>query len=326
MNTMDIRLQQAIAAARAGKRDEARVLLDRFLDDQPDDVQGIFLRSTLATSKEERVEDLRQVLSIEPDHRGAKLMLERLGEPVEVEPPAAEPVEFEPIEDELMDDVPATIVHAIEEPEMEITLEDEEPVVVTEEDIPFEDIEATAVVLIADDVQDEVIEAIDWPIEDEVVEPVIEETMIAYPDEPIIEEDDEFSELEEEEVPEWLTDEAAFKAEAEMAQEEAIDGEDMPLEMGELPDWLQEEPTEEWLSQEQIETPKSVDELPDGWAAEPVKIPDGDFAPMSVDAFAPQPKKKRKKVSKKSLEIVLGLLIFLAVLVMVGLVYVFFTL
>jgi len=326
MNTMDIRLQQAIAAARAGKRDEARVLLDRFLADQPDDVQGIFLRSTLAISKEERVDDLRQVLSIEPDHRGAKLMLERLGEPVEVEPPAAEPVEFEPVEDELMDDVPATIVHAIEEPEMEITLEDEEPVVVTEEDLPFEDIEATAVVLIADDVQDEVIEAIDWPIEDEVVEPVIEETMIAYPDEPIIEEDEEFPELEEEEVPEWLTDEAAFKAEAEMAQEEAIDGEDMPLEMGELPDWLQEEPTEEWLSQEQIETPESVDELPDGWAAEPVIIPEGDFAPMPFDASAPQPKKKRKKVSKKSLEIVLGLLIFLAVLVMVGLVYVFFTL
>ena len=55
MNTMDIRLQQAIAAARAGKRDEARVLLDRFLADEPEDVHGIFLRSTLATSKEEQV-------------------------------------------------------------------------------------------------------------------------------------------------------------------------------------------------------------------------------------------------------------------------------
>ncbi len=369
MNTMDIRLQQAIAAARAGKRDEARVLLDRFLADEPENVHGIFLRSTLASSKEEQVGNLRQVLEIDPDHRGAKLMLDRLGEPETVEPVEVEavPVAFvsdeveeevtepdevevvEPVEVEVepvpemvepVDELPETVIHPVVDSE-ELPPYEAEPVEALDEEYPVEDIEATAVILLADEIEEAGLSETEFEFEDEVAEPAIDETLIAIPDDqdfaeedlPVFAEDEDylapvededFPPLEEEEdVPEWLTDEAAFKAEAALA-EEAAEEEEMPLAMGELPDWLQEEPTEEWLSQEQIEAKEVAATIPDDWMEEPLVLPDGDFVVGPEDYV--KPKKKRKKVSKRALEIVLGLLIFFALLVMVGLVYVFFTL
>jgi hypothetical protein len=360
MNTMDIRLQQAIAAARAGKRDEARVLLDRFLADEPEDVHGIFLRSTLATSKEEQVGNLRQVLEIDPDHRGAKLMLDRLGEPeeiepveiqaepvalvpdeIEVEPEVFEPDEVkpEPVTYEPVDEIPETMVHPVEDTEV-LPIHEVEPVEAPDDEYLFDDIEATAVVLLADEIEEASEAEPEFVFEEETADAAIDETMVAIPDDqdfieedfPVLAddeeslspvEDDEFPPLEEEEeVPEWLTDEAAFKAEAALA-EEAAEDEEMPLEMGELPDWLQEEPTEEWLSQEQIEAQEVVETIPDDWMEEPLLLPDDDFVVGPEDYI--KPKKKRKKISKRALEVVLGLLIFLALIVMVGLVYVFFT-
>ena len=368
MNTMDIRLQQAIAAARAGKRDEARVLLDRFLADEPEDVHGIFLRSTLATSKEEQVGNLRQVLEIDPDHRGAKLMLDRLGAPKKVEPVevAAEPVAFVPDEVEVepevfepdevevvepievepepemyepIDEVPETMVHPVEDSE-KMPIHEVERVEAPDEENPVEDIEATAVVLLADEIEEAALAETEFEFEEEMAEPAIDETLVAIPDDqdfaeedfPVFAEDEDYltpvegedfpALEEEEEVPEWLTDEAAFKAEEALA-EEAAEEEEMPLAMGELPDWLQEEPTEEWLSQEQIEAQEVVETIPDDWMEEPLLLPDDDFV-VGPDDYI-KPKKKRKKVSKRALEVVLGLLIFLALLVMVGLVYVFFT-
>ena len=339
MDSMDIRLQQAIAAARAGKRDEARVLLDRFLVDQPEDAHGIFLRSTLATSKEERIENLQQVLEIDPDHRGAKLMLERLGEPETPAEPTAE--DFEPevpqaVSEEPADEAVVTMIQPFEEAEDLPVYQDEEV-----EAEPFGDIEATAVVMFADEMEEAGIEEAALEAEEEEVAPALDETMIALPGEqeweeeelPVHAADEEYSKPvededfpplpEEEEIPEWLTDEAAFKAEAALAAE-AAEEEEMPLEMGELPDWLQEEPTEDWLSQEQIETKEGFETIPDDWLeeAEPMELPDEDFYVQPDEYVKP---KKRRRVPKRAIEIIFGFLIVLAVLVMIGLVYVFLT-
>jgi hypothetical protein len=305
METMDVRLQQAIAAARAGKREESRVLVDRFLEDQPENVHAIFLKSTLAASKEEQVENLRQVLEIDPDHRGAKLMLDRLGVPLEVEPP--------------------TIVQPFPEPEEQPIEEEVEPIVVAEDDFPAEEIVATVVGITASEMEPEVVDEIDIPFGEELAKPELEETLIVYPDEPVIEEFEEIPEIvAEEEIPDWLTEDADIGAEATIVQDEFIDEEEMPLEMGELPDWLQEEPTEEWLSQEQTKPVVSEDEFLEDFVEEPVFIAEEETLEEPVHVLTPpKTKKKGKQVSKRTLEIVLGLLIILAFLVMAGLVYVF---
>lgn len=306
MNTMDIRLQQAIAAARAGKRDEASVLLERFLDDQPDNVHGIFLKSTLATSKEEQVDSLRQVLTIDPDHRGAKLMLDRLGEPIEAEP--------------------ATIIQPVVEPDEQLSEEEVEPVVVAEDDLPAEEIVATAVVLTADEIGGEPVDEAALPADEVITTPGIEETLVVYPDEPASQEPEEMPELiDEEEVPEWLTEEVDYADEATIVHEAVVEEEDTPIEMGELPDWLQEESTEEWLSQEHLDITETGAEFQDELVADPVIISDEEFAEVPVQIAVAEPKRKGKKVSKRSLEIVLGLLIFLALVVMIALAYIFIT-
>ncbi|MGB3714945.1 MAG: hypothetical protein WA996_11005 [Candidatus Promineifilaceae bacterium] len=306
MNTMDVRLQQAIAAARAGKRDESRVLVDRFLEDQPDNVHAIFLKSTLVTSKEDQVECLRQVLIIDPDHRGAKLMLDRLGEPIEAEP--------------------AAIIQPVVELEEQLEEEEVEPVVIAEDDLPAEDILATTVVLAAGEMEEEVIGESDWPVIEEGAEPELEETLIVIPDEPLAQESEDMPELiDDEDVPEWLTKEVDYADEATVVHEEFVEEEEMPLEMGELPDWLQEEPTEEWLSQEPLDTTESEVEYHEGFIEETVFISGDELVEEPTMTTATKPKRKGKKVSNRALEIVLGLLVFLAVVVMVGLVYVFFT-
>lgn len=354
---MDVRLQQAIAAARAGKRDEAGILLDRFLEDNPEDVHGIFLKSTLATSKEERVESLRHVLAIDPDHRGAKLMLDRLGEPIEVEPPVVEPPVVEPFEVE-----PETIVHPVVEPEVILPEEEVEPIVVAEDDFPVDDIEATAVALTVAEIESEMADEDEIPLEEVFATPALDETLVVYPDEPAIEEyeelpeliaeekaeefpelvdeeeyaefpefvdeekADEFPELDEkEEVPDWLAEDAGFAAEEAPAQDEVVDQEEMPLEMGELPDWLQEEPTEEWLAQEHLEPIESNAAFEDDFVEEPLLISEEEAGPEPVKVLTPAPQKKKQRVTKRALEIVLAFLIILAVAVIGGLAYVFIT-
>ena len=211
-----------------------------------------------------------------------------------------------------------------------------------EEEFPMEAIDAAAITMLADEIEEKAAEEPVFEFDEDEFVPAVEETMIAFADEVVPDEkaedlpfyaadedfsapieDEEFPPLEQdEEVPEWLTDEAAFAAEEALAQA-AAEEEEMPLEMGELPDWLQEEPTEDWLTQEQTQVAETVEVIPDDWAAEPLELPDEDFI-VTPDEFE-KPKKKRRKVSTRALEIILGLLIVLAVAVMIGLVYVFFT-
>jgi hypothetical protein len=88
---MNQHLKQAIAAARAGKKPQAKVLLARVIKEEPDNVNAWFLLSTLADTDEQKIQHLQKVLELEPAHPVAA---EQLSELVPWEP--AEPFFEEP--------------------------------------------------------------------------------------------------------------------------------------------------------------------------------------------------------------------------------------
>ena len=123
MVSMNPRLQQAIAAARAGKTDQAKVLLDRVVLDEPDNVHAWFLLGVISETKEEQVECLNQVLAIDPDHAGAQKRLAMLTEPEDVQllvesPPPPSP-DLGEEEEAALEDVPESVEEepVVEEPE-----------------------------------------------------------------------------------------------------------------------------------------------------------------------------------------------------------------
>lgn len=305
MNAMDIRLQQAIAAARAGRRDEARVLLDQFLEDQPDNVHALFLKSTLVSDKREQVDYLRKVMSIDPEHRGAKLMLDRLGEPSEPEPEK--------------DEAPSA-----EAEELEVQ-EEGEALVVSEEDLPAdEDLAETMVIAPVETGDPDGVEI--GEVEAGETEMELEETLVVFPDQEVLDDIDidSMEDQEEEEIPAWLAENEGDQGDIELTQIQEPKEEEMPIEMGELPDWLQEEPTEEWLSQEPHDAPETDFDFDEPPAEEVVALAEEE-PPTDAPEPTAAPRRPKPRVSRRVLEIALGLLILLAVLVMAGLVYVFLT-
>jgi hypothetical protein len=76
---MNVQLQKAVTAVRAGKRTEAHHLLEDILQQEPENVHAWFLLSTVAPSREKQIEHLYQVLALEPDHAGAQKRLAQLG-------------------------------------------------------------------------------------------------------------------------------------------------------------------------------------------------------------------------------------------------------
>ena len=292
-------------------------------------------------------------------------MLERLGEPIEAEPPDVEPMMVEPeppieepfiVEPEPPIDEPFMVEpEPIVEPEVIIPEEEVEPVVVTEEDVRVDVIEATAIALTVAELESEMGDEDEDPLEEIFAPPALDETLVVYPDEPVVEEYDEFPELsdqgeydeeefaefpvlvdeedfeefpqldEDEEVPDWLAEDAGFAAEEATTQDELIDEEEMPLEMGELPDWLQEEPTDEWLAQEQIEPAETIVAFTDDLVEEPAMISREEFESSHVKVLKPAPRKKKPRLTKRVLEIAMVVLIILALAVMAGLAYVFIT-
>lgn len=84
---MNQHLKQAIAAARAGKNPQAKVLLARVIKDEPDNANAWFLLSTLADTEEQKVQHLQKVLELEPNHPAAAEQL------AELVPTPPEPVE-----------------------------------------------------------------------------------------------------------------------------------------------------------------------------------------------------------------------------------------
>jgi hypothetical protein len=84
---MNQHLKQAIAAARAGKKPQAKVLLARVIKDEPENVNAWFLLSSLADTEEQKIQHLQKVLELQPGHPAAAEQM------AELVPPLPEPVE-----------------------------------------------------------------------------------------------------------------------------------------------------------------------------------------------------------------------------------------
>lgn len=92
---MNQHLKQAIAAAHAGKKPQAKVLLARVIKDEPENANAWFLLSSLADTDEQKIQHLQKVLELQPDHPTAADQLAKLvpTPPEPVEDVAPEPVE-----------------------------------------------------------------------------------------------------------------------------------------------------------------------------------------------------------------------------------------
>jgi hypothetical protein len=84
---MNQHLMQAIAAARAGKKPQAKVLLARVIKDEPENVNAWFLLSSLADTEEQKIQHLQKVIELQPDHPAASEQLAELA-PTPPEPVA----------------------------------------------------------------------------------------------------------------------------------------------------------------------------------------------------------------------------------------------
>jgi hypothetical protein len=71
-NALSLELQQAIAAAHDGKMNQARILADQVIQDDPENENALYLLSALADSDEERQAYLSHILIVNPDHAGAQ--------------------------------------------------------------------------------------------------------------------------------------------------------------------------------------------------------------------------------------------------------------
>ena len=71
-------LQQAIAAARTGRKAEARQLLQRVLQTNPRHEQAWLWMGAVVETDAERVKCLQQVLAINPDNAAARKGLDQL--------------------------------------------------------------------------------------------------------------------------------------------------------------------------------------------------------------------------------------------------------
>ncbi len=337
-------LQQAIAAARAGKTAEAKVLVDHIIADDPDNPHALFLRGMLAENQDEQREYMDQVLSIDPEHRAAKKRMAQLEEQTKVEVPAEPVAEVEPIEEEVL--VEPEIKTPIDETVVAATvvadevIEDgfEETVIVDIPELPVEDEPEAEELIFPFEEEDELtFEEIEEAPFEGIAETAVATSAV-----------DELPEVEtpvEDDIPEWLFEEARSEEELLEIDETQLWADETEAGKEELPDWLQEDTAikyEDVGSEDELVFPPGdfEEEL---FAAEPdespvVEIDEEDItfaaaaaAPLVVDevtadeslpdiepAAVKEPAKKespKKKKSGRGLEILLVVLIIVAVIV-----------
>lgn len=75
---MELKLQQAIVATRAGRTDVAQSLLTQLIRDNPQDANAWFLLGHIVDSPERRARYLRKTLELEPQHIIARKQLLQL--------------------------------------------------------------------------------------------------------------------------------------------------------------------------------------------------------------------------------------------------------
>ena len=345
------RLQQAIAAARAGNTDEARELVDSLVEDNPDNPHALFLRGMLASSQEEQLDYLNRVLEIDPDHKAANRRLAQIA-PAEAEDATVliidEPEEIE--EPEAVEDIEAgeTVVGAgalfaaeddlAEEPAEEHGEWDVAETVVTaaavgagievlEDDTTMVDPAFSEETFLEED-----------PAEEEEPSDGVDETVItaAAAAGVVLAADQD------EEIPDWLMAESRSEEELAETRGQDIWGEPPAEEVQELPDWLTEEPSDAWVETEPEDATvfaaaeAGESDLDDTWANE---VEDQDAGADQVELAEVEAteddtviegdedeeageEKPKKKSSTRGLEIALVILIVFALLIVVGLILV----
>jgi hypothetical protein len=342
------RLQQAIAAARAGNTDEARELVNGLVEENPDNPHALFLRGMLASSQEEQVEYLNRVLEIDPDHKAANRRLEQIA-PAEA------------------DD--ATIL-IIDDPE-----EIEEPEAVEDIGTVETVVGAGALFAAEDDLAEEPAEEPgEWGVAETVVtaaavgagiEALEDETTMAevafsedtFIEDDLVEEEAPYDSIDDtviaaagdqgEEIPDWLMAETRSEEELTAASSQDLWGDAPAEEVEEVPDWLAEAPSDDWAdirdksgaafaiaatgesdfddswADEESEQDAGVDQVA---LAEDETTEEGsaedDMATEDEEAEEAVEEKPKKKSSTRGLEIALVILIVIALLIVIGVLYV----
>lgn len=75
---MDLKLQQALVATRAGEPETAQILLAELIQERPEEANAWFMLSYLVDTSERQARYLQQVLALNPDHELAHEHLQRL--------------------------------------------------------------------------------------------------------------------------------------------------------------------------------------------------------------------------------------------------------
>lgn len=75
---MELKLQQAIVATRAGRTTVAQSLLTQLIREKPDDANAWFLLGHIVEEPERQVRYLQKTLELEPEHAIARRRLEQL--------------------------------------------------------------------------------------------------------------------------------------------------------------------------------------------------------------------------------------------------------
>jgi Tfp pilus assembly protein PilF len=71
-------LQMAIASAKAGNRDGARVMLRQILNEDRQNERALLWMARIARNKKERLEWLERVLDVNPDNEQARKQLRKI--------------------------------------------------------------------------------------------------------------------------------------------------------------------------------------------------------------------------------------------------------
>ena len=117
---MELRLQQAIVATRAGRTDVAQALLTQLIRENPDQANAWFLLGHIVDAPERQTLYLRKTIELEPGHAIAKqrlLQLENGPVPAPIIPPSsapdAQPVTADDsVEEALLETAPGTASEA----------------------------------------------------------------------------------------------------------------------------------------------------------------------------------------------------------------------
>ncbi len=86
---MELKLQQAIVATRAGRTDVAQSLLTQLIQENPDDANAWFLLGHIVNTPDRQARYLQKVIELEPEHAIAKqrlLQIENIPVPAPVIP------------------------------------------------------------------------------------------------------------------------------------------------------------------------------------------------------------------------------------------------